>query len=183
MCIHISLELLWKTEELKAQLVRAIVLAGESLKSQVEILISITGITPLSALAFPADIADVTRFKKLKKMSAYPGLVPRADDSGGKQRRGHITRKSRKLTRTILTQSVTHVIASSPYLHHFYRAHVDAKGSGRARIAVIRKLCGIMRRMLLENEHYRWMNRELYEKKLKEYERELRKAREERPAA
>lgn len=183
LCVQISLKLLWKIQETKEQLARSILLAGEPLKSQVELLISIKGITPLSALAFLADIGDVNRFKKLKKMNAYLGLVPRADDSGGKQRRGHITRESRKLTRTILAQSVTHVISSSPFLQHFYYAHVDVKGSGRARIAIIRKLCGIMRRMLLENKQYRWIDHELYEKKLKEYERMLRRAKEERPAA
>lgn len=182
-CVQMSLELLWKIEEIKAQIARAILLTGEPMKNQVELLISVKGITPLSALAFLSDIADVKRFKKLKKMSAYLGLVPRADDSGGKQRRGHINRESRKLTRTILTQSVTHFVASSPHLQTHYHILVERKGSGRARIALIRKLCGIMRRMLLDNEQYRWVDRKLYEKKLKEYDRELRKAKEERPAA
>jgi hypothetical protein len=41
----------------------------------------------------------------------------------------------------------------------------------------------MMRRMLLSGEQYRWMDRGLYEKKLRQYERVLKRAKEERPAA
>jgi len=48
---------------------------------------------------------------------------------------------------------------------------------------VIRKLCGMMRRMLLSGEQYRWMDGPLFEKKLRQYERVLKRVKEERPAA
>jgi len=50
-------------------------LAGEALKSQVELLISIKGVAPLIVLAFPADVADVRGFRMLRKMNASLGLV------------------------------------------------------------------------------------------------------------
>jgi hypothetical protein len=100
-----------------------------------------------------------------------------------KERPGHISRESRKLTRTILTQCVHHVAASSGYLEGYYRDLRDKRGTGRARIAVIRKLCGMMRRMLLSGEQYRWIDQALYEKKIRQYERVLKRAKEERPAA
>jgi transposase len=184
---HVSLELtlqvLWKVQEAKKRLTAEILLAGEALKSQVELLISIKGVTPLIALAFLADVADVRRFRTLRKMNAYLGLVPRANNSGGKDRPGHISRESRKLTRTILTQCVHHVAASSPSLDRYYQELREKRGTGRARIAVIRKLCGMMRRMLLSGEQYRWMDGSLYAKKLGQYELVLRRAKEERPAA
>jgi transposase len=65
---------------------------------------TIKGITPLTALAFLSDIGDISRFKNLRKMDAYLGLVPKSKDSGGKSKPGHINRESRKLIRTILTQ-------------------------------------------------------------------------------
>ena len=182
-CLELTLQVLWKAEEAKERLATEILVAGEPLKSQVELLISIKGITPLIALAFLADVADIRRFRTLRKMNAYLGLVPRASNSGGKDRPGHITRESRKLTRTILTQCVHHVAASSSSLERYYRELREKRGTGRARIAVIRKLCGMMRRMLLSGEQYRWMDRGLYEKKLRQYERVLKRAKEERPAA
>ena len=153
------------------------------LQSQVELLISIKGVTPLIALAFLADVADGRRFRTLRKMNAYLGLVPRASNSGGKSRPGHMTRESRQLTRTILTKCVHHVAASSESLERSYRELREKRGTGRARIAVIRKLCGMMRRMLLSGKQYRWMDRGLYEKKLRQYERVLKRVKEERPAA
>ena len=183
LCLRLSLEILWKVEELKERLAGEILLAGEPLKSQVALLISIKGGRPLIALAFLADVADIRRFRTLRKMNAYLGLVPRASNSGGKDRPGHICRESRKLTRTILTQCVHHVAASSVHLDRYYRELREKRGTGRARIAVIRKLCGMMRRMLLSGEQYRWMDHGLYEKKLRQYERVLKRVKEERPAA
>ena len=120
-CLELTLQVLWKVAEAKERLAVEILLAGEPLKSQAELLISIKGVTPLIALAFLADVADVRRFRTLRKMNAYLGLVPRASNSGGKSRPGHITRESRKLTRTILTQCVHHVAASSESLERSYR--------------------------------------------------------------
>ena len=42
------------------------------------------------ALAFLTDVGDIHRFKSLRKMNAYLGLVPKAKDSGGKAKSGHI---------------------------------------------------------------------------------------------
>jgi hypothetical protein len=52
-CLELTLEVLWKVEEAKERLAGEILVAGEQLKSQMELLISIKGITPLIALAFP----------------------------------------------------------------------------------------------------------------------------------
>jgi transposase len=182
-CLELTLQVLWKVGAAKERLATEILLGGEALKSQVELLISIKGVTPLIALAFLADVADIRRFRTLRKMNAYLGLVPRACNSGGKERPGHITRESRKLTRTILTQCVHHVAASSASLDRYYQELREKRGTGRARIAVIRKLCGMMRRMLISGEQYRWMDQGLYEKKLKQYARVLKRGKEERTAA
>jgi transposase len=182
-CLELTLQVLGKVQEAKERLAAEILAAGEPLKSQVELLITIKGVTPLIALAFLADVADVRRFRTLRKMNAYLGLVPRASNSGGKERPGHITRESRKLTRTILTQCVHHVAASSASLDRYYQELREKRGTGRARIAVIRKLCGMMRRMLLSGEQYRWMDGSLYAKKLRQYERVLKRVKEERSVA
>lgn len=112
-------------------------------------------------------------------MNAYLGLVPRTSNSGGKDRPGHITRESRKLARTILTQCAHHVAASSVFPDRYCRELRDKRGTGRARIAMIRKLCEMMRRTLLGGEKYRWMDLPLYQKKLKQYERVLKGVKEE----
>jgi len=47
---------------------------------------------------------------------------------------------------------------------------VSRRGVGRARIALIRRICGMMRRMLLEQEEFHWMQPSNFERKLKRYE-------------
>jgi transposase len=173
--IQINLEILWKVEEQKNNLKKEILLAGEPFAAEVKLLITVRGITPLAALAFLADVADIRRFKTLRKMNAYLGLVPRVKESGGRSRTGHINRESRRLTRTLFTQSVMHFAAASPYLRLCYSNLVSRRGVGRARIALIRKICGMMRRMLLEQEEFRWMQPSNFERKLKRYENQLKK--------
>jgi transposase len=173
--IQINLEVLWKVEEQKKNLKKEILLAGEPFAAEVKLLITVRGITPLTALAFLADVADIRRFKTLRKMNAYLGLVPRVNESGGKSKTGHINRESRRLTRTLFTQSVMHFADASPYLRLYYTNLISRRGVGRARIALIRKICGMMRRMLLEQKEFRWVQPANFERKLKRYECQLKK--------
>jgi transposase len=152
-------------------------------QQEVKRLITIKGITPLRALAFLADVGDLKRFKSLRKMNAYRGLVPRVKESGGKSRSGNINRESRKLTRTILTQSIHHVSNSSPYLRRFYCELTEKRDCGTARVALIREVCGIMRRMLLTGEEFRWIDHRLFERKLRAYENTLEEMRGRRKSA
>jgi transposase len=168
--VRISLELLWKVQEQKEQLTKEIFNAGKAFEKEVKLLISIRGITPLSAFAFLSDVGDVRRFKTTRKMNAYLGLVPKLKESGDMSRTGHINRASRKTTRTLLTQSLVQAMFASPYLNSYYESVKGRRGAGRGRIALIRKLCGIMRRMLLTGEQFREVDNDLYNKKVRQFD-------------
>jgi transposase len=105
-----EMDLLGTMTKKKDEAVVELLRTGECFRDQVELLITIRGISPLTALAFLSDVGDISRFKSARKMDAYLGLVQQCSDSGGKARHVHITRESRKLTRTILTQSLVKVI-------------------------------------------------------------------------
>ena len=135
--IEVSQELLWVVLDKKEQLHREILLVGEPLEQDVKRLITIKGITPLTALAFLADVGDVRRFKSLREMNAYLGVVHRMKASGGKSMSGHINRQSRRLPRTILSQSIYHVSNSSPYLRRSYCELTDKRGCGPVSLAVL----------------------------------------------
>jgi transposase len=166
-----EMDILWTLIEKKNNIVQEILFAGEGFQKQVLLLITIRGITPLVALAFLSDVGDITRFKSARKMNAYLGLVPQCSDSGGKVRHGHITRESRKLTRTILTQALIQVTDASTQFRSFYDELKERRGAGRARIALIRKLCGVMRQMLLSGNEFRNKEVDLFNKKLTLYQR------------
>ena len=181
--LRLNLDLLWRIEEQKEEIKKEILLAGEPFSYEVKLLITVKGITPLSALAFLADVADFERFKTLRKMNAYLDLVQKVRESGGKSKPGHINRASRSLTRTILTQSVIHFAQASPQLGRYYNGIAERRGAGRARIALIRKVCGTMRRMLLNGEQFRGMKKDNFERKWKRYENQLKKIKKERKIA
>jgi len=48
-CLALTLQILWKVQEARERLAAEILLAREPLKSQVELLVSIKGVTPLIA--------------------------------------------------------------------------------------------------------------------------------------
>ena len=171
--IRMSLEILWKAAEQKEQLTKEILYAGKPFENQVKLLISIKGISALTALAFLSDVGNVARFKTSRKMNAYLGLVPRLKESGSSSKAGHINRASRKTTRTSLTQSLVQAMFASPYLNSFYTNVKGRRGVGRARIALIRKLCGIMRRILLTGEKFRTLNIDLYNKKVRQFDQTI----------
>jgi transposase len=103
------------------------------------------------------------------RMLAYLRVVPTVRSCGGTTHVGHINRCSRQLCRTLFTQSVLHLAASSPTIKRFYQGVLDRKAHGRARIAVLRKTCGMMRRMLLNKTEYKWKEPALFEGKLRDY--------------
>jgi transposase len=174
--VAIELRVLETVSTAKKELKGKIVAATAPMQDQVKLLMSIRGVSAITAAAFLADVGDVHRFKSLRRMNAYLGLVPKVNNSGGKERIGSINRRSRTLARTMLTQSIHMAVHSCSYLERRHIELVERRGCGRARIAMIRRLCGIMRRMLLTGEEFRWVNRKLYDRKLKEYEGALRRA-------
>ncbi len=62
---------------------------------------------------------------------------------------GHITKQSRKLARSLFTQSINHIINSSDFMSEFSNNVRDRRGTGRSRIAVIRKVFNVIRCIIL----------------------------------
>jgi transposase len=173
-CASMNLEHLRLIESQKKMLQDEIIRQGDYLQEDIELLMSIKGVSPLVSLAFLADVWDITRFSNQRKLNAYLGVVPNAKSSGGKDRSGHISRASRNLTRWILTQSIPHIARSSPGMEKRYEDLIHRRGVGRARIAIIRKTIGIMRRILLSRKRYSWTDEKLLGSKLAIYRRRLR---------
>ncbi len=84
------------------------------------------------------------------------------------------------MTRTILNPSLIQITDASFNFRYFYDELKSRRGAGRARIALIRKLSCIMRRMLLNKEEFRHIDLALYEKKRKDYKKLLMQIKEEK---
>ncbi len=53
---------------------------------------TIPGINVYSASAILAEIDDISRFSTKEHLASYAGLVPRQDQSGDRDIRGHISK-------------------------------------------------------------------------------------------
>jgi transposase len=66
------------------------------------------GIDTLTALALVAELHDWRRFASPRALMAYLGLVPSESSSGGKERRGAITRAGNARLRRLLVEAAWH---------------------------------------------------------------------------
>ncbi len=68
-------------------------------------LMTIPGINVYSAAAIISEIDDISRFSSKEKLASYAGLVPRQDQSGNRDIRGHITKHGPSMLRFILVNA------------------------------------------------------------------------------
>jgi transposase len=111
-------------------------------------LTSIKGIGPLTGSILLSVIGDVNDFADEGKLAAYFGIVPRVSKSNETEHAGRITQRGSKLGRTALVQCALIAQRYSPYLKRYYEKIEARRGTGKAIIALARKLLGIIYRTL-----------------------------------
>lgn len=118
---------------------------------------TVPGVGPATAAAFFATIDDPGRFSEAEKVVAYIGLHPSVHQSGETQYRGRITKNGDKLLRWLLVESA-HIILSRSNapseLKSWGLRLQETKGAGKARVAVARRLCGILWKMWKDMEPF-----------------------------
>lgn len=85
-------------------------LSKEKYKNEVSWLRSIPGIGLLGAMTVITEIVDINRFKNIKSLYSYIGLIPNCHSSGEKNNVGKITQRCNKYLRPILLQSAWRAI-------------------------------------------------------------------------
>jgi transposase len=149
--VKIELEVL--VEEIRslnekiARLEKAIAGEGSKLEGHKN-LTSIKGIGPLSGSILLSVIGDIDDFEDEGKLAAYFGIVPRVSNSNETVHSGRITKRGSKLGRTALVQCALIAQRYSPYLKRYYEKIKERRGTGKAIIALARKLLGIIYRTL-----------------------------------
>lgn len=114
---------------------------------------TIPGVGPATAAAFVATIDDPHRFPDGERVAAYLGLTPSVYQSGETEYRGRITKTGDKLLRWLLVEAANVLLSRSGTpcdLQAWGLKLQEAKGVGKARVAVARRLCGIMWKMWID---------------------------------
>ena len=130
-------------------------------------LTEIRGVGPITASAVAASVGDPRDFKNGRQFSAWLGLVPRQNSSGGKTHLGKITKRGDKYLRKLLVQGASSVAISvirkvnaadsskktltlTEYWNHQLR---EKKGFQLANVALANKTARIIWKVLCGEEY------------------------------
>jgi len=148
------LRLLEHLEE-EIQRVSEVIEAQVKVDPQAQLLLTMPGIGPYSALLILSEIGNIGRFPDSRHLCSYAGLVPSVYASGGKTRLGRLTKQGSKWLRWILVELSIHAINGAPQFRSLYYRISRRHGRNTARVAVARGMLKTIYAMLKNKESFR----------------------------
>jgi transposase len=122
-------------------------------------LMSAPGIGSINALTYKASVEDPGRFTRSADVGAYAGLVPRRNQSGERDYKGHITKAGDPMLRHALYEAANSILARLKRpcaLQSWGQRLAESKGPKRARVAVARKLAALLHRLWQSDTEFCW---------------------------
>jgi len=117
------------------------------------------GVGPILATALVASVADAKAFRSGRDFSAWIGLVPRQNSSGGKDKLGSISKQGDRYLRSLFTTGALAVIRYAKVHGTERRPWLAALLARRptkvAAIALANKLARMAWAMMARGEHYK----------------------------
>ena len=147
----------------KANLESAILTIAENFLPQINLVLTVPGISTFSAIAIIGEIGvDMSVFKTSRHLCSWAGLTPQNDNSAGKIKTTRISRAGVYI-KPLLVQCANAAIKSNKNseIKNRYNAIKKRRGHKKAIIAIARMLLTAIYNILKKNEPY---NSELYHK-------------------
>jgi transposase len=107
---------------------------------RVDVLCRIRGVGPYTAMLVIAEVGDIGRFRKARKLCAWAGLTPTVRSSDGKARLGHISRQGSRPLRWALVEAAQQNVRGSGPLRDDFERIAKRRGRKIAKVAVARKI-------------------------------------------
>ena len=121
-----------------------------------QLLMTIPGIGPITAMFIVAEVDDISRFRSYRNLASYAGLVPSLDASAGKEKRGRITKQGSRYLRTALVEAAQAAARmQNSRLRIFFRRKIVKAGYQKAIVATAHKI--------LQYAFYVWKNQTPYQ--------------------
>jgi len=171
--INLLMDSLEQLEEAFDKLVDEIKRAGSLFYSQIDILTSMTGISVITAIAVISDVSDISRFKNSKHFASYLRSAPRVESSNDKTIIKSTNKAGRKLSITLISQSLNHFRDENEKLCRFYEKAKVYKKKGIIRMALCRRVITEIYQMLKKQEYHYFHSPLLHDKKMSEYNKFL----------
>lgn len=135
------------------------ILAWHRSNSMSKRLEAIPGLGPLGASALVASIPDPHVFRSGRDMSAWIGIVPKQNSSGGKERLGSISKAGNRYLRKLLVVGALSVIKRAKQLGHsrypWLTKLMERRSVKVAAVALANKNARTAWAMMARNESYR----------------------------
>jgi len=160
-----------RIEPLKEQ----IMTQAEPFMKEIDILTSMKGVSVFIAIAIIADIIDANRFKNSKAFTSYLRSAPRVANSNTSVSIRGTNKKGRKLSATLLTQSLHHVLDASLKLRRWYNRLCEYKKTGLVRTGLRRRVLAEIYQMLKKGEYHYGRDVRNHDAKMAQYRRFLAK--------
>ena len=120
---------------------------------------AIPGVGPLIATALVASIPDPSIFRSGRDMSAWIGLVPKQNSTGGKEKLGSISKAGNRYLRKLLVVGALSVIRRAKILgytkHPWLVRLMERRSPKIAAVALANKISRMAWAMMARNESYR----------------------------
>ena len=146
--VHLRNEVLFATREIR-KLSRT-----EKYKKEADLLISIPGISTLSAMILLTEIDRIDRFPNFDNFCSFVGLIPSTASSGEREIVRGITKRKSKYLRHIIVEDSWVAIRNDPALSLYYTDTCKRMKANRAIIKVARKLLNRIFSVLRKKQKY-----------------------------
>jgi len=134
-------------------------------------LMTIPGVSVVTAIALLAAIGDIRRFARPRQLVAYLGLDPRVRQSGSEPaKHGRISKQGATEVRSLLVEAGWQTTRTPGPLRAFHERIAERRGRKIATVATARKLVVIAWHLLSRGEQYAFGRPALYREKLRRIE-------------
>ena len=135
------------------------VIRGMSLEEEysrkVEKLITIPGISVLTAMTILTEFGDFNTYKRLDKLVSYVGLTPNERSSGEKENKLSITKRGNKFLKHVILEAAWTATRKDPALMASFNNYSKRMLKTKAIVKIARKLINRIRYVMINEEEYK----------------------------
>ncbi len=135
------------------QTIAAFISSRPVFSHQLDLLVSIPGVSLVTGGAFLAAIGDISRFSEAKRLASYFGLTPRVKQSGETKWMGAISKEGCSYARFMATEAAEH-LRKVPIYKRRYERIKKKKNHNIAKVAIARQLIELVWKLLSRNEEF-----------------------------